>query len=151
MSRTYRRSLGTLLVAALCLLLFAGGAVSCFLSAGASRLFFFFSGLAVLGAANLVGAAADRYTLGDEGIVYRSGLMFLLGRPPRNVPWGEVSRVREHRGLRDADASRPASAIVLTLRTGGRVVLDSLQNFEEVLAEVRRRCPEASVPTDRRT
>ena len=150
MSRTYRRTLGTLLVAGLCVLLFAGGAVSCFLSAGASPLFLVLTGLAILGAANLVGAVADRYTLGEEGIEYRSGLMSLFGRPPRKISWRDVSRAREHRGLRDANPSRSAGAVVLTLRSGGRIVLDSLQNFEEILAEVRRRCPDVPASGDRR-
>jgi hypothetical protein len=109
--------------------------------------------LALLGLANVVTAWGDRYTLGDNGIEYRNALLARLGLPPRRLAWTEVDRVLEHtrppRGRRD----RQPHAVLLIPHSGRRLVLDSLENFDEVLRTVRGRCagrtpaPGAPVPS----
>ncbi len=138
--RTYGRTAGTRAVGAGCFLLFGGGALSYALTSGATPLFVVLAGLSALSLANLVTAFADRYTLDESGIEYRNVVLSRLGQRPRRVGWDEIVRVREHRRLRAGDPETRPSAIFLTLRSGRRMVLDSIENLEEILLTVRRRC-----------
>ncbi len=138
--RTYRRSAGTRIVGAGCALLFTGGAASFAVTNGATPGVVVLAGLALLSLVNLITACADRYTLSEAGIEYRNGLVSRLGGRPRRVAWSEVVRVREHRRLRASRSDAPPSALFLTLRSGGRIVLDSLENYDDILKTVRQRC-----------
>ena len=137
-ARTYRRSAWTRIVGAGCALLFVGAAVSFAASRGAGRGLVFLVGLAVLSLCNLVTAWTDRVTLSDAGIECRNSLLERFGRSQRRVAWEDVVQVREHRKPGGAGADGPPSALVLTLRSGRRLVLDSLERYDEILDTVRR-------------
>ena len=51
--------------------------------------------------------------------------------------------VREHRGLRFGRLEPHASALFLVLRSGRRLALDSLADFDAVLGTVRQYCSPA--------
>jgi hypothetical protein len=142
-ARTFRRSAGARLVSAACALLFVAGAVSIGATGGLTPGFFVLAGLSLLSLASLAGAWADRYTLGEAGIEYRNVLLARLGARPRVVPWKEVVQVREHRALRFGRLEPRASALFLVLRSGRRIVLDSLADFDDVLRTVRCYCDPA--------
>ena len=142
-ARTFRRSAGARAVSTACALLFVAGAISTGAAGGLTPGFFVLAGLSLLSLANLAGAWADRYTLGETGIEYRNVLLSHLGARPRLVPWSDVVGVREHRGLRFGRLEPRASALFLILRSGRRLVLDSLADFDGVLGAVRRYCDPA--------
>lgn len=137
---TFRRSAGTRVVSAGCALLFAAGMIAVGVTSGLTAGFLVLSCLTLLSLANALGAWADRYTLGAAGIEYRNTLLAILGARPRMVPWDEVVQVREHRSVRFGRLEPRASALFLVLRSGRRLVLDSLENFDEVLSAVHRHC-----------
>ncbi len=139
-ARTFHRAAGARAVSACCALLFLGGTVSVGATSGVTPGLFVLAGLSLLCLANAAGAWADRYSLGETGIEYRNLLLARLGARPRLVPWGDVVQVREHRALRFGRLEPDASALFLILRSGRRVVLDSLADFEDVLIAVRRHC-----------
>ena len=136
--RTFRRTAGTRLLSAACALLFVAATISVAAASGITAGFFVLSGLSLLSLANALGAWADRYTLGAAGIEYRNTLLALFGARSRLVRWDEVVQVREHRALRLGRLEPRASAVFLVLRSGRRVVLDSLSDFDDVLVAVRR-------------
>jgi hypothetical protein len=136
--RTFRRSGGTRLLGAACALLFVAGTVSVAATAGFTSGFFVLTGLSLLSLANVLGAWADRYTLGAAGIEYRNGLLALVGARTRFVRWEDVVQIREHRSLRLGRLEPRASAVFLVLRSGRRIVLDSLADFDAAVEMVRR-------------
>jgi len=138
--RTYRRTVGTRIVSAGCALLFVAGTLSVGATSGLGMGFFVLSGLSILSLANALGAWGDRYTLGAAGLEYRNALLALFGARPRLVPWEEVVQVREHRSLRFGRLEPQASALFLVLRSGRRVVLDSLQDFETLKTAIQLYC-----------
>ena len=138
--RTYRRTAGTRIVSAGCALLFVAGTISVGATSGMGTGFFVLSGLSILSLANALGAWADRYTLGASGLEYRNALLALFGARPRHVPWEEVVQVREHRSLRFGRLEPEASALFLVLRSGRRIVLDSLQDFETLKNTIQLYC-----------
>jgi hypothetical protein len=140
--RVHRRSAGTRALAAGCAILFAAGAVSFWAASGPTAGALVSAALALLALANLVTALADRYTLGEDGIEYRNDLLCRLGRRPRRVAWSEIVAVREHHRLRAGRPELRPSAVFLTLRSGRRLVLDSLEDYDEVLRAVRRHIPQ---------
>jgi PH (Pleckstrin Homology) domain-containing protein len=141
--RTFRRTAGTRIVGAACALLFVAGTISVGASYGLSAGFFVLAGLSILSLANALGAWADRYTLGATGLEYRNALMAVFGARPRLVPWEEVVQVREHRSLRFGRLDPQPSALFLVLRSGRRVVLDSLQDFDALRTAVHHYCGRA--------
>jgi hypothetical protein len=136
--RTFRRTGGSRLLSAGCALLFVAGTISVVATSGITAGFFVLSGLSLLSLANALGAWADRYTLGASGIEYRNRFLELFGARPRMVRWDEVVQVREHRSVRLGRLEPHPSAVFLILRSGRRVVLDSLADFDDVLRAVRR-------------
>ena len=138
--RTFHRTAGTRIISAGSALLFVAGTISVGATSGLGAGFFVLSGLSLLSLANALGAWADRYTLGEGGIEYRNSLLCLFGARPRVVPWEEVVQVREHRSLRFGRLEPQASALFLVLRSGRRVVLDSLQDFEALKSAVHDHC-----------
>jgi len=139
-ARTYRRSLGTRVLSAVAALLFVAAAASGLWTAGAGAAGLALAALAGLSLANLVSAFWDRVTLGEDGIEYRNALLARLGVPPRRIAWEEVEEVREHRRpAREGDGGAPR-AVFLIPRAGRRIVLDSLEKFDEVRSTVRARC-----------
>jgi len=137
---TFRRSAGTRVLSAGCALLFVTGTIAVGVTSGVTSGFLVLSCLTLLSLANALGAWADRYTLGATGIEYRNALLAFLGARPRVVPWDDVVQVREHRSVRFGRLESQASALFLVLRSGRRIVLDSLQDFDEVLSAVHRHC-----------
>lgn len=137
--RVFRRSTGARVVGTACALLFTGGAVSAAAGAGAGPAFFVLLGLAALSLVNLAGAWADRFILDDGGIEVRNAVWERCGKRPRRVAWADVAGVREHRRP-GAGASDAPTALFLTPRTGRRLVLDALRDFDEARRLVRHHC-----------
>jgi hypothetical protein len=144
--RPYRRTMGTRILGGACVLLFGGGTISMLLSSGPTAGFFVLLALAILSLVNLAGAWTDLYVLDDDGIEYRNALLARLGRRPRRVAWEDVIEVREHRRLRAGIREDQPSAVFLILRSGGRLTLDSLQDFDEILRTVRHHCGAGGPP-----
>lgn len=140
MARTYRRSGWTRLVGAGCAVLFVGGAISSAARGGIGYGFVVLAGLAVLSLCNLVTASADRVVISDAGLEVRNGVLRRFGQPDRRVAWEDVVGVREHRRIGGGRPEALPSAVILTLRSGRRLVLDSLENYEEILDAVRLHC-----------
>lgn len=137
-SRTYRRSRGTRVLGSGAAVLLVGGAISYMISAGLRPGLLVIGFLALLSLANLVTAWADRFTLSEEGIEYRNTLLVRCGFRPRRLAWDDIVHVREQRRLSDrAGAPR---AVFLIPRSGRRLVLDALEDYDEVLRTVRSRC-----------
>ncbi len=139
-ARTFHRAAGARAVSAACALVFVAGTISVGATSGVTPGLFVLAGLSLLCLANAAGAWADRYTLDEAGIEYRNLLLARLGARPRLVPWKDIVQVREHRALRFGRLEPQASALFLVLRSGRRVVLDSLADFEDVQNAVRRHC-----------
>ncbi len=75
----------------------------------------------------------DRYLLDDEGIRYRNPLLSRLGlRVDRGASWEEVVSVRTHRGLGHGSRESHPGALFLDLSSGRRIVIDSVERFEEL-------------------
>ena len=142
-ARTFHRTAGSRAVSSACAVLFVGAAVWTGATEGVTRAFLVLAGLALMSLASFLGAWADRYTVGEEGIEYRNVLLERLGARPRRTPWSDVVAVREHRGLRFGRVEPHASALFLALRSGRRVVLDSLADFEAVRGAVQHHCAAA--------
>lgn len=138
-ARTFRRAAGTRILSALCAALFVSGAASMGATAGLTTGTLVVGLLGLLSLANLVTAYADRVTLDASGIECRNLLLSRLGVPPRRASWGEVVHVREHRRFKAGRVEEDPSALFLTLRSGRRLVIDSLEDYDEVLRIVRRR------------
>jgi hypothetical protein len=145
--RTFRRSLGTRVLSVVCVPVFAGGAVSFAVSSGVTAGFYVLGAAAALSLLNLVTAWADRYTLDDDGIEYRNRLLSPLGLGHRRVAWEDVVRVREHRRLGAGGPEDRPSALLLSVRSGRRMVLDALEDFDEVLRAVRHHCAAPDGPS----
>jgi alkylated DNA nucleotide flippase Atl1 len=150
-SRTYRRSLTTRLLGAAGAALFVGGAISYMTVSRFGPWLIVIGSLAILSLANLVTAYADRFTLGPEGIEYRNVLLQRLGVRPRRIRWRDVAQVRaQERPPRGRSGSGPR-AVFLIPRSGRRMVLDSLEDFDEALRTIRRCCadtPRTGAATD---
>jgi Bacterial PH domain len=138
--RTFRRTAGSRVASAGCTVLFVAGAISVGVTSGPTPGLVILSALTLLSLANALGAWADRYTLDDSGITYRNALLQSLGAPPRRVAWEDVVQVREHRGRRFGRLDPQGGALFLVLRSGRRVVLDSLQDFDALRSVVQQRC-----------
>jgi hypothetical protein len=138
-ARTYRRTAGTRILAALCLVLFVAATVSAASGAGATPGFFILLGLASIAALNVAAAFGDRITLDDCGIEVANPWLARTGRRARRVAWDDVASIREHHGLRPGGRDAAPRAIFLGVRAGRRLVLDSLEDFDEVIRTVRAR------------
>lgn len=138
--RTFRRTAGSRAASLASTALLIAGAISVAISSGPSPGLVILSALSLLSLANALGAWADRYTLDDSGITYRNAVLQSLGSAPRRIAWEEVVQVREHRSPRFGRLDPQAGALFLVLRSGRRVVLDSLQDFDALRTAVRRRC-----------
>lgn len=137
--RTYRRTTGTRALSAVCAMLFLGGAASVLAASGPTAWFFVLAALAIASLASLISAFADRYTLSETGIEYSNAFLLRLGVRPRRVAWDQVVRVREPRRP-GVGAERHAGPLFLLLRSGRRMVLDSLQDYEEIRRTVLQHC-----------
>ena len=138
--RTFRRAAGTRILSALCAALLVFGTLSMGATSGLTAGTIVLIVLALLALANVVSAYADRFTLGASGLEYGNLVLSRFGVRPRRVPWEEVVRVREHRRFKAGRMEEEPSALFLTLRSGRRVVLDSLEDYDAVLRTVRRCC-----------
>jgi len=138
--RVYRRTLTTRIVGAAAAALFVGGAIAMAANGRPTAGAIAMAALAVLSLVNLAGAWADRYVFDDDGFEHRNALFQWLGVQARRVAWVEVERVWQHRRpLLGAATSSHPTALFLRLRSGRRVVLDSLEDIGEILATVERR------------
>jgi len=75
----------------------------------------------------------DLYRIDDEGIGYANPLLARLGlRLGRRIAWRDVVSVRVHRGLSHGREEERPIALFLTLASGRRFVIDSVEDFDEV-------------------
>jgi hypothetical protein len=128
--RTFRRSLSIRLLSLLTTLFLAGAVASRLLARELGPGLWVITLLAVVGLVGVIGAWGDRIRLDDDGVEVRNLLWSCLRLPGRRLAWRDVVAVREHRRPRPGGES-PVSALFLVPRTGRRLVLDSLVDFEE--------------------
>ncbi len=89
----------------------------------------------------------DRYVLDEGGIAYSNPILSRLGmRLERRVPWTEVVSVRAHRGWSHGSRESAPSALFLQLATGGRFVIDSVDEMEEISRLVALHLPGSRSP-----
>lgn len=137
--RTFRRSLA-IRIFSLLTTLFLTGAVAVRLAAGDLGIgFWVIVALAILSLIGFVGAWGDRVRLDDEGVEVRNVFWSLLRLSGRRLAWRDVIAVREHRRLRPGGGEAPVTALFLVPRSGRRLVLDSLEDFDAARAMVARR------------
>ncbi len=75
----------------------------------------------------------DRYRIDETGIHYSNPLLARVGiRLDRRVIWSEVVSWRAHRSLNHGTHEEQPSALLLTLESGPRFVIDSVEEIEEV-------------------
>jgi hypothetical protein len=140
-SRTFRRSLAARAVSLIAFFTFGLGLVtrSSWTPAGTGWWVLF--ALTAASLAGVVSAWGDRVTLDARGVEARNVLLAKLtsGRPPfagRLLPWSEVLRVQEHRRPGASPADSPRALFLVPIR-GRRLALDSLEDFDRVVALVR--------------
>ncbi len=121
--------------------LFFAGALSYLILSGFGYGFLVIGALTLLSLVNLTTAWGDRIRIDQQGIEQSNVLLALLGAPPRRVAWEEITTIREHRRRSGGRAPGPLRALILIPRSGRRMILDSLERFDEVLGEVRGRFP----------
>jgi hypothetical protein len=138
--RTFRRSLSVRILSLVTTLFLAGAAGARISERDLGAGFWIIALLALVSLIGLIGAWGDRVHLDGEGVEIRNVLWSLLRLPGRRLAWRDVVAVREHRRLRAGDGEAPVSALFLVPRSGRRLVLDSLQNFDEAHAMVARLC-----------
>jgi len=75
----------------------------------------------------------DRYKVDDGGIQYANLLLSRLGLAlDRRVAWEEIVSVRPYHSLRFGMREEHPSALFLSLTSGRRFVIDSVENFDEI-------------------
>jgi hypothetical protein len=137
---TYRRSRETRALSVLCALLFAALEIAHLGTGGlpfsGGGLFLIF--LAAVGVGGGLLNLGDRYRIDEEGIEYSNPLLARIGiRLGRRVAWHEVTSMRIHRSIRHGARNDKPDALFLQVRSGRRLVLDSLERFDEVVGRVR--------------
>lgn len=141
--QVYRRDAATRMVGVAAATLFVTGSIASLVLSGAGTAFALLGMMALLSLANLVTAWGDRLILDAGGIEQRNLLLARLGVRPRRLPWSDIGAVREHRSPRAGRSSGAPRAVVLVPRAGKRMVLDSLERFDEVVRAVTERVPMA--------
>ena len=141
--QTYRRNAATRMVGVAAAALFVSGSISSLILSGPGAGFAFLGLLALLSLVNLVTSWGDRLNLDTEGIEQRNLLLTRLGVRPRRLAWSEITEVREHRGPASGRSSGAPRALVLASRSGQRMILDSLERYDEVIRAVAERVPGA--------
>jgi hypothetical protein len=134
-----RRDASTRFLGVAAAALFAGGAASHLILAGAGPGFLVLGALSLLALVNLATAWGDRLILDDDGIEKRNPLLLRLGIRPRRLAWREIAEVREHRVPAAGRAAAAPRALLLVPRSGRRMVLDSLDRFDDVIRTVAER------------
>ena len=139
--RIYRRSLGTRILAVCSAALFVGGALSYLALSAPGPGLVIIGFLTLLSLVNLVTAWGDRFTIDGEGVEHRNLLLARLGVPARRIAWDVVEQVREYR--RPSAGRPPGSprALFMVPRSGRRIVLDSLERYDEIVDAIRSRVP----------
>ena len=138
-ARTYRRTTGTRILAAACLAILAGSTIATASRIGVSLSCFVLGALSLLAVMNAATAFGDRVTLDDRGIAIANAWLARLGRGPRRVAWEDILSLREHHGLRPGGTDHAPRAIFMEVKSGRRLVIDSLQDFDAVVRTVRDR------------
>jgi hypothetical protein len=139
----YRRTLGARLLAVVGAALFVSGAVSRMILSGFGVGLLVIGGLAILSLVNLVTAWGDRVILDDDGIEQRNVLLAAIGVGPRRVAWVDIMGVGEPARMGALRRDGSPRALLLVPRSGKRLMLDSLERFDDIVKEVRRRVPQA--------
>ena len=147
--KTFRRSVGTRLLSVGCVALFAALEIYHLATGGgaASLGGILLGGLLAISVGATVLNLGDRYRVDEEGIGYANPLLARLGlRLDRRVAWREVVSVRAHRGLKHGVKEEKASALFLTLASGRRFVIDSVDEIEEIHRLVASHLPARAAP-----
>lgn len=137
--QSYRRNAATRIVAVAAAALFVSGSISSLILAGPGTGSTILGLLALLGLVNLLTSWGDRLLLDADGIEQRNLLLSRLGVRPRRLAWSDIAEVREHRGPASGRSSGAPRALVLVPRSGKRMVLDSLERYDEVIGAVAER------------
>ena len=149
--RTFRRSLSARLVSVTALVLFGLAVASRTASGDYGAGYVVLAALVLLSLAGVVSAWGDRVILGASGIETRNLLLARLPvvglRAGRRLAWGDVLRVQEHHRP-GSDPGAPPRALFLVPVAGRRLALDSLEDFDQVVALVRREMRERPRPVD---
>ena len=139
--QTYRRNATTRIVGVAATALFVSGSISSLILSGPGAGFALLGLLALLSLANLVTAWGDRLILDAEGIEQRNLLLSRIGMRPRRLAWSDIAAVREHRGPASGRSPGAPRALLLIPRAGRRMVIDSLERYDEVIRAVAERVP----------
>ncbi|HYV20062.1 MAG TPA: hypothetical protein VFC25_13645 [Verrucomicrobiae bacterium] len=139
--RTFRRSLSTRAVSVVALLTFG----LAFASRATGEIGFGWVVLAALTLASLAGvisAWGDRIVIDSGGVTIRNGAFTrmtggLVRVGARRIEWQDIVRVQEHRRLGSGPADPPRALFLVTTQ-GKRFALDAIEDFDEVIALVRR-------------
>jgi hypothetical protein len=123
--------------------LFVSGSISSLILSGPGIGFSLLGLLALLSLVNLITSWGDRLLLDADGIEQRNLMLARLGVRPRRLAWSEIAEVREHRGPASGRSSGAPRALVLVPRSGKRMVLDSLERYDELIRAVAERVPGA--------
>jgi len=135
----YRRNAATRMVAVAVAALFVSGAISSLILSGPGTGFILLALLALLALLNLITSWGDRLLLDGDGLEQRNLFLMRLGVRPRRLLWSDIAELREHRGPGAGRTSGAPRALVLVPRSGKRMVLDSLERYDEVIRAVAER------------
>lgn len=139
--QTYRRNATTRMVGVAATALFVSGSISSLILSGPGAGFALLGILALLSLVNLVTAWGDRLVLDAEGIEQRNLLLSRIGMRPRRLLWREIAAVRQHHGPASGRSTGAPRALLLIPRSGRRMVIDSLERYDEVIRVVAERVP----------
>lgn len=155
-ARTFRRTLGSRLLSAAAVVLFAGLTGLTILQPPEGGMLL---GLLVCGLLLLVSLLALTVNFGDRIVVDETGVRFRnvwrerlkIGRT-QQLRWDEVEEVRELQPGRRTGTLPAARTLVVRTRSGRRFMFDSIEGIEEVSDLLRRRaglsgpCPSRPAP-----
>ena len=138
-ARTFRRSLAARIFSLLTALNLCAATATRLAAREPAAGLFVLGLLALLAFAGVASAWGDRVTLDAEGVTISNPALAWIGLKGRSLAWADVASVREHRRPRPAGGEEPVRAVILVPRSGRRVVLDSLQDFDEARRIVAQR------------
>lgn len=139
--RMFRRSLSARVVSVTALVLFGLAVATRTVSGDFGAGYYLLAALVLVSIAGVVSAWGDRITIDAAGVetrnLFLSRLPGLGPRARRRLAWSDILRVQEHRRP-GSDSKEAPRAIFLVPVRGRRLALDSLEDFDRVVALVRQ-------------
>ena len=136
--RTFRRSLSARVVSGTALVLFGLAVATRTASGDFGAGIYVLVALVIVSIVGLLSAWGDRVTIDASGVETRNLLCPRLpGFRTRRLAWSDVLRLQEHRRPGSGPNDLPR-ALFLVPVSGKRLALDSLEDFDQVLALVRQ-------------